>query len=128
MHVGARYFRVINKPGFPIHADMRFIAEVPRVALFRLVRIRVAFLLSVLRRGCGGDDGRVYNGTLLENQTLYRKEANHLREQLLLKAVLHQRHPKQPDGIAVRYLVAGIDTTELRKGTVVDDLRHRAHV
>ena len=53
----------MNKPGFPVYAYVRLIAEVPRIAFLRLVRIRVAFLLSVLRGGWGGDDGRVNNGT-----------------------------------------------------------------
>jgi len=97
MHIDTRYFHMMNKPGFPVYADVRLIAEVPHVAFLRLVRIWVPFLLSVLRGGWGGDDCRVNNGTFLQNQPLHGKEADYLREQLLLQAVLHQQRPKPPD-------------------------------
>lgn len=58
---------------------MRLIAEVPCISFLRLVRIRVAFLLPVLRGGWSGDDGRVYNDTFLENQPLHGKETDHMR-------------------------------------------------
>ena len=41
----------MNKTAVPVYADMRLVAEVPGVSFFRLVGVRIAFLVLVF---CGG--------------------------------------------------------------------------
>ena len=103
MHVGTRYFHVMNKPGFPVYAYVRLIAEVPRVAFLRLVRIRIPFLLSVLRGGWGGDDGRVNNGTLLRIKPCTERRpttcANNFSCRLFFTSSARNRPMVSPSGI-----------------------------
>ena len=42
--------------------------------------------------------------------------------------MLNKDFPEPSDCVAVRYLIAGIDSAERRKRTTVDDLVHRRHV
>ncbi len=42
-------------------------------------------------------------------------------EELLLNDVLDENIPESPDRITIRYLIAGLYFTEIRKSTAVDD-------
>ena len=84
MNIGAGHFDVMDQTRILVYADVCLLPEVPCVALFRLMRIRIPLLLTVF---CGrrcGDNRRIYKRTFLKDQPLDSQEANKLRKKLLL--------------------------------------------
>lgn len=47
---------------------MRLIAEVPGIAFFHLMGIRISLLFLIPGRRRGGNDGGIYNRSLFQNQ------------------------------------------------------------
>jgi len=78
----------MHQPGIDVGANMDLHAEVPLVALLRLMHLGIALLVLVLRRGGGMDDGRVDHGAALEQQTaLFERvvdDVHHLSGQPML--------------------------------------------
>ena len=107
----------MNQSAVLVNADMCLIAEMPGVALFHQMGIRIPLLLLVFRRRRGGNNGGIHNRSLFQNETSFHKCGNHLREQLLLQSVLEQQIAKTTKGISVRNLITGIDAAEIRKRT-----------
>src|ERR1700687_5636779 len=52
----------MNDLHLAVHANMRFHPEVPLLPLPRLMHLRIAFLLAVLRRTWSVNNGRIDNG------------------------------------------------------------------
>lgn len=50
------------------YPDMRLIAEVPGIAFFHLMGIRISLLFLIPGRRRGGNDGGIYNRSLFQNQ------------------------------------------------------------
>ena len=107
-----------------VHADMCLISKVPCVTLLDLMGIRVSFLLLILGRRWGRNDGGIYDGTLFQNEATLHERCYHLSKQLLLQSVPDQQIPKTAESIPVRNLIAGINTAEFRKCAAVDCLCH----
>ena len=63
----------LNETALAVHADMTLHARMALVALLGLVHFRIAFLLLVLGRGWGSDDGRVNNGAPRRLSILVRR-------------------------------------------------------
>src|SRR5665213_1628257 len=70
MHIGGRGGHRVNNPGPAVDTDVRLHAEIPLIAFFGLMHLRVAFAICVLGRGWRGDDSRVHNGTRANLDTL----------------------------------------------------------
>ena len=92
----------------------------PGVALFHLMGIRIPLFLLVFRRRRGGNNGGIHNRSLFQNEASCHKRGDHLSKQLFLQSVLGQQIAKTAKGIAVRNLIAGIDTAKIRKRAAVD--------
>jgi hypothetical protein len=60
-HVASSADHGVDQAGGHIRADVRLHAEVPVVALHRLMHLRIAFLVTVLGRWRRGDQGGVYD-------------------------------------------------------------------
>ena len=118
----------MHQAAVPVYADMRLIAEVPRVALLGLVCVRITLLVLVLGgRGRRNNRG-VHHRSLLENQSAPHEHHDDLCEKLLLQAVLYQQIAEPPQRVAIGNLIARIHPAELRNGAAVNDLRYRAFV
>ena len=120
MDIGWRCLHGMNQSAVLVNADMGLIAEVPGVALFHLMGIRIPLFLLVFRRRRGGNNGGIHNRSFFQNEASFHKRGDHLGKQLFLQSVLDQQIAKTAKGIAVRNLIAGIDTAEIRKCTTVD--------
>ena len=64
MDIGWRCLHGMNQSAVLVNADMGLIAEVPGVALFHLMGIRIPLFLLVFRRRRGGNNGGVYYRSL----------------------------------------------------------------
>src|SRR3972149_2982196 len=64
MHIGRGGGNRVYQPGPAVHSDMGLHAEVPLIALFSLMHLRVTSLLTVLGRSGGVDNGGVHDGAL----------------------------------------------------------------
>ena len=62
MHIRRRGRDRMNQLGLAIHTNMRLHAEVPLVALLRLMHLGIPRLGPVLRRTGRTDDSRVHDG------------------------------------------------------------------
>ena len=74
----------MNQSTVLIHADMCLITEVPSIALFHLMGIRIPLLFLILSGRRSGNDGGIHNRSLFQNQPTLHEHRNYLREQLLL--------------------------------------------
>ena len=128
MDIGGCHFNCVDKPTVLINSNMGFVAKMPRVALLYLMGLRVTLLFLILCGGRGGDDSGVHNSPLFQQQPLLLQQSDYLRKQLLLQAIVHENITKAAQRIAVRHLVAGIHTAEVRKSTAVDCLGNRRFV
>ena len=83
--VGRRDRNRVHESGIDIGTDMDLHAEVPLVALLRLMHLGIALLVPVLRRGRRVDDSRIDHRAALEQQTaLFERvidDVHHLRGQ-----------------------------------------------
>ena len=128
MLVGSCHFYCMNQTAFLIYTNMGFIAEVPYIAFFCRVSLRVTFFLLVLGRGRSLDKRGIHNRATLQNQTALHQKFYYLRKQLLLDSVSHQNVAKSPQRITVRHLIAGFYSAKVRKGTAVDYLSNGCHI
>ncbi len=88
----------MNQSTVLIHADMCLITEVPSIALFHLMGIRIPLLFLILSGRRSGNNGGIHDRSLFQNETSFHKCGNHLREQLLLQSVLDQQIAKTTKG------------------------------
>ena len=89
---------------------------------------RVSLLLLVFCRGWSGNQRGINDRSLLQYQIAAAQLLNDLFQKTFTYVVLLQYAPKPPDGIAIRHLIAGVDPTESRKSTAVDDFIHDCHI
>ena len=65
---------MVHKSAVFINANMRFVTEIPCVALLGLVGVRIPFLLTVLGGTGRRDDRRVYKLTKSSRYRFYKSE------------------------------------------------------
>ena len=106
-------FHCVYQSAVLVHADMCLISKVLSVSLFDLMGIRVSFLLLILGRRWGRNDGGIYNGALFQNEATLHECCYHLSEQLFLQSVPDQQIPESAESIPVRNLIAGIHAAEI---------------
>lgn len=66
--IGRCGFHCVNHSAVLVHADMCLVPKVPGVTLLDLMGIRILFLLLILGRRWGRNDGGIYIGTLFQNE------------------------------------------------------------
>ena len=84
----------MNQLGLTIDADVTLHAEVPFVALLRLVHLRVTLFILVLGRGRCINDGRIHNRTGTDFQTVLLKILVDQLEQTIAQVVGLQQMSK----------------------------------
>ncbi len=70
MHIRRRGCHRMDQLGPAVHPEMRRHAEVPLVALLRLIHVRIPFLPEILDRTRGLDDGGIHDGPPADRQAL----------------------------------------------------------
>ena len=85
-----------------VDADVRLHAEVPLLALRRLVHLRIPLSILVLGRAGGTDDRRVDDGALGDLDASPTQVVVHRRQQHLAELVLLQQVPELADRRLVR--------------------------
>lgn len=85
-----------------ISTDMRLHAEVPLVALLRLVHLRVALTAGVLRLRRRINDGRIHRRAALDHQTLADMVVVHTRQGVINDVMFFDQVPKIQDRRLVR--------------------------
>ena len=98
----------MDQATFGIYAYVGFVSEVPGIALFNLMCLRVPLLFLVFGRRGRRDNGGVHNGSLFQNQTPLHEHGDHLRKELLLQAIPYQQIPETSQRVTVGHLIAGI--------------------
>lgn len=94
-----------------INADMSLHAKVPFVTLLRLMHLRVALAVPVLRRGRCGNDRRIDDRTFFQRQTLGREVDIDRREDAFSQLVRFEPPPKLEQRRCIRgRLPAQIET------------------
>src|SRR5665213_3254771 len=73
MHVGRCRRHRMDNLGFAVDADVRLHAEIPLIAFFGLMHLRVALAICVLGGGWRGDDSSVHNNTRSDLDPLGRE-------------------------------------------------------
>ena len=87
MHIGRRRRHRVDSCYFAIDTDVRLHSEIPLIAFFGLMHLRVALAIRVLGRGWCGDYSRVHNGTCANLDPLGREMLVDGGKQLLTKAL-----------------------------------------
>src|ERR1035437_3999630 len=104
----------MNDLPLAIDAHVRFHPEIPFVAFFRLVHLRVAFLFAVLCRTGRVNDRRIDNGASGDLDATTFQMKVHCLQYRATEVVLFQKMTKLADRRLVRHrLVAKIDLREL---------------
>ena len=91
----------MHNAGFVVNSYMGLVPEVPCVALFSRMRLRVTLLVLIFGRRWCFYESRVDNRALLENQVAFRQQSYNLGEQALLQIILNQQIPESPQRIPV---------------------------
>jgi len=130
----------VHQSALAVHPDVHLHAEVPLLALFTLVHLRVAALRLVLRRGRGGNQGGIHDGASAELQAVGLQQLPDLGEQpradlvpLEQVAKLQQRggigHPLAPQVDAAKLAKGGYVVERLFAGLVgeVEPIGHKVH-
>ncbi|RMT26318.1 hypothetical protein ALP50_200246 [Pseudomonas syringae pv. spinaceae] len=68
-HVGGRPDHAVHQPRRGVYTNVGLHPEVPLIAFFGLVHLRITLAFPVLDRGRRGDQGSVDDSTFLEQQT-----------------------------------------------------------
>ena len=113
MNIGGCRLYCVDQSAVLINADMGLIAKVPGVALLGLMGIRIPLLLLVLGGRRCGNDGGIHDRALFQDEPPLREQGHDLRKQLLLQSAFRKQIPKTPNGIPIRYLIAGINAAEI---------------
>ena len=92
----------MNEFGPAIDADVRFHTEKPLIALLRLMHVRVALTVFILRRCRRADNRRIDNGAFAHLDTLGLKVIEDVLEQGLSEVVALKQMPKAADRGFVR--------------------------
>jgi len=128
MLVRSGHLQRVDNTAVLIYANVRLVAEMPSVTLLRLMSIRITLLFLILGRTGGRNDGGIHDRPFSQNQTTLCQQTYHLRKQLLLQIILHQKISKMPQRIAIWYLIAGIHTAKLGESATIYHLCHGCHV
>jgi len=116
----------VHEPRVHIRTDMRLHPEVPLVAFFRLVHLRIALARCVLRRARRRDDRRVHDAAALQHQSLAGEVGVDAAKDLRGDVVFFQQVPEVQDR---RLIGRGLRHRQARKpahGHVFDQrLFHR---
>ena len=110
-----------------VHPDVRLHAEVPLVALLRLMHLGVALAAAVLGRARRGNERGVHHGAALQEQSLGRERGVDRGQQLQAQLVALQQVAKAQDGALVGQVVlAHVQPGEFAKQRrVVQGFFHR---
>jgi len=88
MHIGSSRGDRMNDFRLAVHADMRFHAEVPLVALLCLMHLGIPLLGPVLRRTGRTDNRRIHDGPVAELQPVRRQIVPDSCKELLVQLVI----------------------------------------
>ncbi len=113
VHVGSGEHRAVYQPAPAVCAHVHLHAEVPLVALARLLHLGVALPIGVLGRARRGDDGGIHDGARAQLEpTLLQDAADH-GEDGLPQVVALQQVAELADGGGIRHrLAAQVDANE----------------
>ena len=103
----------MHQPGGGIHADVRLHPEVPLIALFARMHLRVALAVFVLGGTGRGNERRVHRAALPEQQALTGQHIIDSRQNALGQLVLLQPMAKPQDGALVRQASIPIELGKL---------------
>ncbi len=118
--VGRRGEHRVHQPRVEVDADVRLHAEVPLLALPGLMHVGVARPVAVLGRRWGGDQGRVHDRALAQQQALTRQVIADRRENHPAEIVcFDQAAELQQRGRIRRRLARQIDADEAADGVAV---------
>lgn len=73
--VGRCHFQCVHNASFVVNSHMDLVPEVPCVALFSRMRLRVTLLVLIFGRRWRFDESWVDNRALLENQVAFRQQS-----------------------------------------------------
>ena len=90
VHIRGRHGNGMNELGLAVHANVAFHAEVPLIAFFGLVHVRIAFLLLVLGRTGRADDRGIDDRTAADLETAFLQVRVHALKQRLTQRMLFQ--------------------------------------
>ncbi len=113
MDIGRRGDHRVNQCRFAVHVNVRLHTEVPLVALFRRVHLRVPFLVPVLGRTRRADDGGIDNGAFANFQAVRFKVFTNQLKQLFTQVMGFQKVPEFENRRLVRRrLFAQVDASK----------------
>ena len=105
-HMGRRADDRMHQPRLGIDADVRLHAELPLVALLRLVHLRIALSRRVLRRRRRSDDRRIHHRPAPQEQTLGRQMRVDRREDRVRQLLVFQQAPELQQRRGIRRRLA----------------------
>ncbi len=118
--VGRRGQHRVHQPRVQVDADVRLHAEVPLVAFLGLMHVRIARPVAVLGRRRGGDQRRVHERALAQQQALARQViADGLEDHPAQTLRLEQAAELQQRGGIRRRLAGQVDADEAADGVAV---------
>ena len=127
MHIRRRRSHGMNHPRLAVDTNMRLHAEIPLIALLRLMHFGIPLLGLVLRRTGRTDDGRIHNCSPTHLQALLRQVRADPGKELLPQFVRLQQMSKLTDGRLIGdRLTAQINPHKLPHGArVIERFFHR---
>lgn len=90
--------------------------------------IRIPLLLLVFGRTWRLNDSGIHDCPLLEDQPPVGQGFYYESKELFMNVVVYEQVAESADGVAIRNLIAGSHTAEIRKSPAVDDLISSAFV
>ncbi|CAJ0717697.1 hypothetical protein LMG8323_03672 [Ralstonia mannitolilytica] len=125
--VGSGGHHRVYQPCLGVDPNVRFHAEVPLVALLRLVHLRVALTAGVLGRAGSSNERGIHDGAALEHEATLGQDAIDRLEDTLAQAVLLQQVAKAQDGALIRHDIhPQVQTNKARQQRrVVQGFLHR---
>ena len=112
----------MNNTAVFVHTNMSLVPEMPSIPLFGGMRIGIPLPFLVFGRGRGGNDGRIHNGSLFQNEPSVCQGFYNKSKKLFVDAMLDQEIAESSDGISIGNLIARFYTAKIRKGATVHNL------
>lgn len=103
MHIGRCHFGRMHAARSRVCADMRLHAEIPLIALPGLLYLGIARLRAVLGRWRRGDQSRIHDRALAQQQTALGQNRRHLVKQRFAQFMLLKQMPELQDRRLVGY-------------------------
>ncbi len=126
-HIGGSDYHAVYQPRRGVDTNVDIYPEVPLIAFFRQMHLRIVLAFSVLDRGRRGNEGSIDNGAFLEQRTLVGQMlADRFKQHSRQLMGFQQATESQQGGGIRRRLMAQVDADKNTNGLAVLDGRFGA--